>query len=225
MEPNYFIGLDLGQSSEYTALAVLERTAQIVTKAPKQWAWIYAIRHLQRFAIGTPYTQVLSTVLQLTREPPLNKATLVMDQTSVGEPIVRLFRQSSLQISMRPVMIVVGHDGGRHDGCTSIPKRELASVLQLVLQDRRLQIATQLEHAQTLAGEFRNFRMKSTALMDEANAWREREHDDLVFAVGVAIWMAERHGAPDPDGPGVVAGGPVSIFEGEHWDWEQTFHY
>ncbi len=224
MEPDYFIGLDLGQSSEYTSLAVLERTA---AKHPPtdDWAWQYSLRHLQRFAIGTPYAKVLASLLQLTREPPLSDAALVMDQTSVGEPIVRLFRQSNLQVALRPVMIVAGHDAGGHEGCANIPKRELASVLQLVLQDRRLQIASQLEHAQTLASELRNFRIKSAGPVDETNAWREREHDDLVFAVGVAIWTAERFGAPDPDGLGIVAGGTLALFENEAWECEETIEF
>lgn len=223
MAPEYFIGLDLGQSAEYTALAVIERTSQPIPPSDL-WVWHYAIRHLERFPIGTAYEQVLATLLSLTRTPSLSKATLVMDQTSVGKPVVRLFRQADLRITIRPVVILAGHDGGYHDGIFHIPKRELASALQLVLQGRRLKISEQLEHAQTLATELQNFRIKVTPLLDETDAWREREHDDLVFAVGVAVWFAERRGAPAPDEPEV----PVSVvdaFDSAFWDWTWSVPY
>jgi hypothetical protein len=224
MRTDYFVGLDLGQASEYTALAVLERTALQVLPF-NQWAWVYAVRYLQRFQLGTPYEQVLRTLQNLTCRPPLIAATLVMDQTSVGLPVVRMFRQANLHVSLRPVTIVAGQENGYHDGCFSIPKRELASVLQLVLQGRRLKISEQLEHAKTLAAELQNFRIKTTALLDDTNAWREREHDDLVFAVGVAVWFAERHGAPAPEEPAITTGGKISWLDDDHWDWHGGIHY
>jgi hypothetical protein len=218
--PDYFIGLDLGQAAEYTALAVLERTAQQIPPESGEWAWHYAVRHLQRFPLGTPYGQVLLTLKELTRDPALSESTLVMDQTSVGVPVVRLFRQADLQIALRPVTIVVGHEGGHHDGLYSIPKRELASVLQLTLQGRRLKVSDQLEHAQTLLNELQSFRVKVPAVLDVTSAWREREHDDLVFAVGVAVWMAERRGAPaPPDESPFGVGGSLSIMD-DAWGWE-----
>jgi hypothetical protein len=223
VETSYFIGLDLGQSSEYTALAVVEQTAIQVNDTQK-WAWHYGVRYLERFPLGTPYCQVLNAVLEMVRQPILSTATLVMDQTSVGGPIVRLFRQSDLCITIRPVKIVIGHDRGFHDGCFNIPKRELASALQLVLQDRRLKIAGQLDHAGTLTTELQNFRLRVTALSDESNAWREREHDDLVFAVGVAVWMAERAGAPYPETP-VVADKSVNPLDEVFWDWMGVCSY
>ena len=133
-----------------------------------------------------------------------------MDQTGVGKPVVRLFSQADLKITVRPVIILAGHDSGYHDGCFHIPKRELASALQLTLQGRRLKISEQLEHAQALASELQTFRMKASPLLDDTNAWREREHDDLDFAVGVAIWWAERRGPPVPELPIAVPEKPLS---------------
>jgi hypothetical protein len=61
-----------------------------------------------------------------------------------------------------------------------------------------------------LAKELENFRVKVTAAGAEAyEAWKGGQHDDLVLAVGLAGWAAER-GSPGgwvlPDRP------PISRF-------------
>ena len=53
MRSDYFLGLDLGQTRDFTALAVLERSpptnAGTAVEKPD-----YALRHLHRFPLGTP---------------------------------------------------------------------------------------------------------------------------------------------------------------------------
>jgi hypothetical protein len=51
MRPAYFFGLDLAQTTDYTALAAVERPPQTPLSPAGDW---YALRHLQRFALGTP---------------------------------------------------------------------------------------------------------------------------------------------------------------------------
>ena len=60
-----------------------------------------------------------------------------------------------------------------------------------------------------LATELQNFRIKVTALLD---------HDDLVFAVGAGVWMAERVSAGNP-GDYRTAGGLVMSFESNQWEY------
>src|SRR5262245_15267860 len=52
----YFSGLDLGLAAEFTALAVLERTRVPDPTDPERTVGHYAVRHLQRFPLGTSYT-------------------------------------------------------------------------------------------------------------------------------------------------------------------------
>jgi hypothetical protein len=64
----YSSGLALGQVSDFTALAVLEQTR--VPETPDRAVKHYALRHLERFPIGTPYTEIcvrLAKVLKLPR--------------------------------------------------------------------------------------------------------------------------------------------------------------
>jgi hypothetical protein len=44
----------------------------------------------------------------------------------------------------------------------------------------------------TLADELQHFRLKTLPTTEDALEWRERPHDDLVFAVAVAAWQGER---------------------------------
>jgi hypothetical protein len=67
------------------------------------------------------------------------------------------------------------------------------SSVQLLLEQRRLRIAKGLPDAPVLVRELLNFRVTITPSAHETfGAWRENEHDDLVLAVALAAWLAER---------------------------------
>jgi hypothetical protein len=77
-----------------------------------------------------------------------------------------------------------------------VAKKELVSVLQVLLQSRRLKIAP-LPERDLLLREFQTFRVKVTAAANETfEAWRERDHDDMVPAVAIAAWLGEHVGVP-----------------------------
>src|SRR6516225_12315178 len=92
MRSDYFLGLDLGQTRDFTALAVLERSpptdAETAVEPPE-----YALRHLHRFPLGTPYTEIVPAVAALVRSGPLAEAPVVVDQTGVGRAVVDMMRQ------------------------------------------------------------------------------------------------------------------------------------
>jgi hypothetical protein len=74
-----------------------------------------------------------------------------------------------------------------------VPKKELVSTLQVLLAARRLQVAPRLAEAPTLVRELLNFQVKVTRAAHEIfGTWREDQHDDLVLALAVALWYAER---------------------------------
>src|SRR5579883_998853 len=90
VEQRYFVGLDLGQASDPTALAVLERPHVAQGSPPVMRRPPYALRHLHRFPPGTPYQEVIDTVRRLLNTEPLPGAHLVLDQTGVGRAVVGL---------------------------------------------------------------------------------------------------------------------------------------
>jgi hypothetical protein len=73
-----------------------------------------------------------------------------------------------------------------------VAKVQLVSVLQAMLSSHRLKIATGLPETGILVAELKTFSAKITAAGNEKyEALRERDHDDMVLAVAMALWLAE----------------------------------
>ena len=183
---SYHVGLDLGQASDYTAIAIVERDGDAgETDAALR------VRHLQRFALGTTYPAIVEAVAGIVASLP-DGARLAADATGVGRPVVDLLRKAGLN----PIAVTVtGGDAARHEGMNWwMPKRELVAGVQVALQQGRLQIASGLPDAATLTHELLNFKVTidPKTAHDSYGAWRESIHDDLVFAVGLAVWSAGR---------------------------------
>ena len=154
----------------------------------------YAVRHLERFPLGTPFPEICTRLGELFSAPPLAHTTLVVDQTAVGQPVIGLLRRQRLRASIQPVTITAGdHASIDERGVWSAPKKELVSTLQLLLQSRRIKVAPNLPESGTLVRELVRFRTKATlSANDTLEVWRERPHDDLVLAVAIAAWQGER---------------------------------
>lgn len=193
----YFVGLDLGQSQDYTAVAVLERPFGRAIDPPDRRRPGFALRHLRRFPLGTPYTVVGTEVLALLRSPVLRGAGLVVDQTGVGRPVVDMLAdklRNQVACRLLPVTITGGHTVTTGDPTSlHVPKKELISTLQVLLQTRRLHVARALRETPVLVSELENYRVKITAARNEVfEAWRENRHDDLVLAAALAAWAGEK---------------------------------
>jgi hypothetical protein len=206
--PEHVAGLDLGQQQDPTALAILEKSWTPNPEPGRAGAFLsfYHVRFLKRWPLGTSYPVIVREVAGLLARPPLNHPTLAVDGTGVGRAVVDLFRQAELPADLRPILITAGHQITPGDGgWLHVPKKELVSAVQMLLQARRLKIAKLPERA-VLNTELATFRVKVTVSANETfEAWRERDHDDLVLAVCLAAWMGERGGSQyaavrrDPD--------------------------
>lgn len=193
---DYFVGVDLGQAQDFTAVAVLER--QVYERA-------WAIRHLERLPLKTSYPDVVERIRGLMhRRPLLGNAQLVIDATGVGRAVFDIFRKAGMGCRVAGVTIH-GGDAVTSDGSLSgyrVPQREIISTVQLLLQQRRLKIAPAIPAAELLIKELDSFQVRisdATAHLSFGN-WRTGEHDDLVFAVGLAAWLGQRF-QPLPPGP------------------------
>jgi hypothetical protein len=186
----YYVGLDLGQANDPSALAVLEQTPTLV----QGFCPSYACRHLQRWPLGTAYTAIVADLSQLLLLPPLPGSTLVVDATGCGRPVVEMMRQAQLPVCLVPVMITAGHALTAGADGYYVPKRELVSMLQVLLQSRRLQVARALAETATLERELLGFQTRITPARHETFAGRSNVHDDLVLAVALAGWAGETLG-------------------------------
>src|SRR5579862_7708918 len=162
----FYIGLDLGQANEFTALAVLERPRVGLDTHPRLRRPAYALRDLRRFPVGTPYPEMFQDVLKLLSHPPLAclDTLLVLDQTGVGSAVMGMLHdtlQTKVPCSHCTVTVTAGQAGGHHEGVgLCIPKKELVGAVQVLLQARRLQVPRTLPEAQLLVKELENFKMR-----------------------------------------------------------------
>jgi hypothetical protein len=196
---SYFVGLDLGQSTDYTALAVAEqhRDRRELRSGEKRVPTTYDIRHLQRFKLGTAYPDIVAEVAAMLRTEPLAGARccLVADATGVGAPVMDLLRRANLPASVVGVTITGGDvvTGIRSD--LRVPKRDLVSCTKVLLQAERLRFA-ELPDTPILVKELLSFKVKidPRTAHDSYAAWREGVHDDLVLALCLACWYGEKMG-------------------------------
>jgi hypothetical protein len=191
---NYIVGLDLGQAADYTAVAILKRTWGTVDGKA---AMVFEVPHLHRYHLGTSYPDIAEDVKTMLARSELRGAHLVVDETGVGKPVLDVLRG----IGLSPVGITItgGFVVNKNDSGWTVPKRDLISSLQAVLQSRRLKVAAELPHAATLIKELSDFRVKiNLNAHDSYEAWREGAHDDLVLAVALATWFGARAVAGSP---------------------------
>ncbi|MBN9520564.1 hypothetical protein J0H58_18925 [bacterium] len=163
-------------------------------------------RHLERFQLGTGYPEIVAGVKGLFAAPPLAGSRPVVDATGVGRAVVDMLKGGGVAARVTPWTITAGHRMGNG----TVPKKDLVGSVQAVLGTRRLKIAPGLPLAEVLAKELESFRVKVTADRNETfESWRERDHDDLVLALALAVWTGERLGPPLPTPPPRVLGGQV----------------
>jgi hypothetical protein len=203
----YFMGLDIGQARDYTALAIIERNPVSVSVSENEMFsgsssmesrlnLEYNLRHCERLPLETSYTDVEEYIYKMVQQFKQQNVPLflVVDATGVGRAIIDSFKLKGLQ----PIPVTV--TGGQHTsfekGYWSVPKRDLVSVPKVLLGKKRLKIAKGTPFRETLMKELQNFHVKVNIATghDSYEAWREGEHDDLVFAVSLACWYAQKKG-------------------------------
>ncbi len=154
---------------------------------------LYEVRALVRWHLGTPYPQVVLDVMRLLCDSRLKSPLLVVDQTGVGMAVVDQFR--AREAPMIAVTITGGElPGGQGaDGAWRVPKKDLAGGLQVLLANRELIIPKTLPGADVLAKELQDFRVKVDAkTANETWEAAGSKHDDIVLALALAVWAAER---------------------------------
>lgn len=185
---SFVMGLDLGQAQDFTALSVVERHEPEGTRREP----VFHVRHLERFALRTSYTDIAVRVAGMLHNPPLERCVLVADATGCGAPVVDLLRR--YRVNPVPVTITGGDVATKDErGGWKVPKRDLVSTLQVLLQSGRLECAA-LPETGILQREMLTFKVKINLATahDSYGAWREGEHDDLVLSVALACWHAVR---------------------------------
>lgn len=215
----FFLGLDFGQAADYTALCILQPVAiplglYELNGKPKTRPECH-VRHLERFPLRTAYPDIVDSVAR--RVEALEKLgqpggpvftrelqggaqlkvigtdyCIVADATGVGKPVVDLLRRAELSCVS---VTITGGQKVSHDAGFNVPKRDLITAVQVLLQQGRLKFAEGLPEVGTLIKELVAMQVKiTTDAHDTYGVWREGKHDDLALAVAMAAWYARYTG-------------------------------
>jgi hypothetical protein len=194
----YFVGADLGQSRDYSTIAVVERAELRGDFDHAYWAWrketAFRLRMLERIPLGTPYPDVARRIVEVTQAKELGgQSHLIVDATGVGRTVVDLLREERPAATLLPVVVTAAPLESMKDNYYVVPKRDLIVGLQVMFQQGRLQMAHDLQHADVFVEELLAMETKVTLAGREVyGVWREGKHDDLVFAVALACWGVRR---------------------------------
>jgi hypothetical protein len=202
----FYVGLDLGQAADYTAVAVIQTVKEHNPEKERIEKYLH-LRHLERYELGTPYPEIADKVVTLMRDERLSpneydpsrlrvyRSTphLIVDDTGVGRAVADLLKSKGLKFT---AVTITGGDevhrvgGGRY----RVPKRDLVGALEVPFHTGRLKIAEGMELWSTLKKELLNFRRKINlkTAHDLYEHWREGDHDDLVLAAALACWWITR---------------------------------
>jgi len=198
----FYVGLDLGQSADYTALAVVQSVKEKGEEGTLRT--FLHLRHLERYPLRTPYTDVADGVAALMRSETLNrdeydpsrgriakpKVELLVDKTGVGVAVTDLLKARGLKFTS--VTIHGGEKVTRSGGAYNVPKLDLVAALEVPFHTEALKVAEGLQLWGVLREELQNFRRKVNTKTAHASFehWRETDHDDLVLAAALACWGA-----------------------------------
>jgi hypothetical protein len=187
------IGLDVGQAPDPSALAMVQRSGLVPA--------LFGARYLRRWPLGTAYRAVVTEAARVFKDPALAgmERYFVVDATGVGRPIVEMLDE--LKLDPIAVTITGGFDvtvvrptKGQQPLAVEayhVPRRDLISTGQVLLQAKRLKIAEGLTEGEQLVQELLSLRRKLTEKGETFEPEGTGGHDDLVMALLLACWYGE----------------------------------
>jgi hypothetical protein len=188
----FYIGVDLGQKHDFTAIAVVERESeQFINRARVYNAYATVtprllVRRVLRVALGTPYPRVAEIVRELTQESPMaGQCSLVVDATGLGGPVVDMLRALRLNCHLTAVTITGGDHETRRGSNVGVPRRDLIAGVRMAIEKGELKVARRMPGAESLIRELTAMRIDGEG---------SGEHDDLVMALALACWKAKMPG-------------------------------
>lgn len=194
----YVIGVSIGERSDRSAVSVVRRRDDESVECV----------HLQVWQPGTPFYSMANDVVDIVKAilrlgpgklvrtgrgtivVPSDPTRAVLDITAVGSAVGSIFvgELEKVGVWAAPFIITAGVTAGAQARVERVPKRELVSVMRMLLEKQSFVYATQLNHAATLATELLYFRTTNSSGREEETDWRSRQHDDLVLATALACW-------------------------------------
>ncbi len=180
----YLIGLDLGQSNDYTAVSILQPVGGKLR-----------LRHLDRLPLGMSYPNQVRAIQVLYNKLD-GKRTLIIDRTGIGRAIYDMFREGGLNpvavtftSGERTLQLLKKTPKGLKPRMEfRVPKNEIISSLNATMQQERLQIARGLKYGDVLTNELKDFEMQVRPTGHVSFNAKEGSHDDVLISVSLVAW-------------------------------------
>jgi hypothetical protein len=224
MQTTTLIGIDLALIQDFTAVVVVQQ--ELRPRAGASWvgrllSWLpggdtseghYAVSWVERLR-ERDYVQLVGRIRQMLSDPRLRDCPCAVDITGVGRPVLDMLREANLPVWLRPVIITGGHQvTPQQDGGFHIPKKELATVLNVLLQFGRLRLAHDPRTGRPISPAFMQelhaFSKRITTSATEKFEARAGATDDIIMATALACWLGE-----NTAGAGSI-GFPQTVAEG-----------
>ena len=170
----------------------------------------YDLVYLKRPKLGTPYDVIAKRVAELVCEVEpqgafgeLGQVTLSVDGTGVGRGVVDMLdtefkrrgttSKSIPKVDFRRVSVTGSQTSlkrpTRANGYWSVPKKDLVFPAVAAFQQGKIRIG-KVADREALVNELKNYRRTTNIATGNMafEPWRESDHDDLLFAVCLALW-------------------------------------
>jgi hypothetical protein len=150
--------------------------------------FVYRVAYLGRLPLRTAYTAQLAHIFAIKNQLP-RSAQLIIDVTGIGKGLFDM----AVEANLDPIGVVI-HSGFEihhrpYDSVVSVPKMRLVNELNKHLQLNDLFVHESLKDWPALRRELLNFRPEITRAGTETWNARSGEHDDLVIALGLALFQ------------------------------------
>lgn len=148
---------------------------------------LYEVGHLARVPLGTSYVAIAMHLRDLlSRLPPGTEA--IIDETGVGQAVAEIFQ--SCGVTPTRVTITDGDQVNGNEPAFRVPKLDLISTVQALLDQRLLKIRRDLPEAEILVRELKDYVVQFTPLGAMTFNARSGKHDDVILALALACWRA-----------------------------------
>jgi len=199
------IGLDLGQSHDPAAAAVVDRVTSepldFIGPANPNFKPRTVVRSLRQWPLGTDYMDIVEDVLSF----PVD--VIVVDFGGVGRPVVDIMRRRATEKrftgKIKPVQLIGSNARATQKREArgvhwNVPKIDVITSILLAQQDGSLWLPKDAKETAALFEQLRIFQMKVTKAANLQFGNAPGGHDDLIVALGLACWWCRRFGSMKP---------------------------
>jgi hypothetical protein len=189
----WFCGVDLGKRYDPSTVAIIE-----VQYQPRH----YFVKYLKRFTLRMLYTDVATQLARINaglkkeaaRLGKRDSITWLLDSTGVGEPVAELVTTAMPLADIKKVYLTGGYNATTSpDDYNEIrlPKSQMVSTLVAAFDAKVIYLTKRSREIDSVIDELRNYEIKVSEEGRESYNAAPMKHDDLVCALGLAVWGAE----------------------------------